>query len=105
MFELAAPRLPGQGEALEIQITAGPLPPGARLIVLTAQGGILGAIAPFGPSELAHGSTVTVPVPSSAIVDGRLRLRLQVEEPNSPPRSPRPQEVQQLHLILAPHSQ
>jgi hypothetical protein len=105
MIELVLPRPPGRDEAVQVQIAAGPLPPAARLILLTEQGEILGALAPFGPTDRGRGSTVTVPVPLSALVDGRLRLLLQVEQPNAPPRSPRPDEVQRLNLILVPRSE
>jgi len=63
----------------------------------------------MGPRVLINGiwyyapgsrsTTATVPVPRSAIVDGRLRLRVQVLEPGVPPRPPRPGEVQRLELV------
>jgi hypothetical protein len=105
MVELAAPRDVGQGEAVQLQITAGPLTRGARLTIATEQGKLLGAVAPFG-QELGRSSstTATVPVPRSAIEEGRVRLRLQVLEPGSHPRPPRPEEVQRLDLVLVPHA-
>jgi hypothetical protein len=54
-------------------------------------------VAPYAPGS--RSTTATVPVPRSAIVDGRLRLRLQVLEPGAPPRAPRPGEVQRLELV------
>lgn len=103
VIELAAPRLPGRGEAIQVQIAAGALPPGARLVVMTEGGEVLGALAPFGPDR--GGSTVTVPIPRTAMVDRRLRLRLQVEEPGAPPRPPRSDEVHRVDLVLVPHSE
>src|SRR4051794_4307644 len=86
MVELATPRPLGRGEAVQLQVTTGSLPRGARLRVMTQEGEILGAVTPFG-QELRRGSTTaTVPIPPSAISDERLRLRLEVLEPGAPPR-------------------
>ena len=103
IIELAAPRPAGPGESVQIQITTGPLPRGARLALLTENGEILGAMAPYPPGRLSN--MATVPVPRSAIVDGHLRLRLQVLEPGAPPRPPRPGEVQRLDLVVVPRSE
>ncbi len=100
IIELAAPRPAGPGESVQIQITTGPLPRGARLALLTENGEILGAMAPYPPGRLSN--MATVPVPRSAIVDGHLRLRLQVLEPDAPPRPPRPGEVQ---LVVVPRNE
>src|SRR5262245_55219678 len=99
MIELAAPRPAGRGESVELQITTGPLARGARLTLSTQDGQSLGAVTPYPPGRQSN--TATVPVPPSAIVDGRLRLRLQVLEP----RPPRPSEVQRLDLVAAPRSE
>jgi hypothetical protein len=97
VIELAAPRAAAGSESVELAVTTGGLPPGARLALSTENGEILGAVAPYAPGS--RSSTVTVPVPRSAIVDGRLRLRVEVLEPGAPPRPPRPGEVQRLALM------
>jgi hypothetical protein len=103
MIELAAPRPAGRGESVELQITTGPLPHGARLALLTESGEVLGAVAPYPPGRPSN--TATIPVPRSALVDGHLRLRLEVLEPDAPPRPPRPGEVQRLNLVVVPRSE
>src|SRR5215475_16080320 len=103
MIELAAPRPAGRGESVELQITTGPLARGARLTLSTQDGQSLGAVTPYPPGRQSN--TATVPVPQSAIVDGRLRLRLQVLEPGAPARAPRPSEVQRVELVAAPRSE
>jgi hypothetical protein len=103
ILELAAPRPIGRGESVELQITTGPLPRGARLALSTENGEVLGAVAPYPPGRPSN--TASVPVPRSAMVDGRLRLRLQVLEPGAPPRPPRPGEVQRLDLVVVPRSE
>jgi hypothetical protein len=106
MIELATPRPAARAEAVEIQVTTGPLPPRARLELITEGGEILGGAKPFGPPGDRGSTTVTVPVPRSAMVDGRrLRLRLQVVVPGAPPRAPRPGEVERLDLVVVPQSE
>ena len=102
MVELATPWPLARGEAVQLQVTAGPLPRGARLTVMTEQGEILGAVAPFGPALVRGSTAASVPVPRSAIADGRVRLRLQVLEPNGQSRPPRPDEIERLDLVPVP---
>jgi hypothetical protein len=103
VIELVAPRLAGRGESVDLQITTGPLPRGARLALLAENGEVFGAVTPYpsgGPSN-----TATVPVPRSAMVGRSLRLRVQLIEPGAPPRPPRPGEVQRLDLVVVPRSE
>jgi hypothetical protein len=104
MIELATPRAVARGDAVQLQITTGPLAPGSRLAVISEGGEIIGAAAPF-PARSGGSTTATIPIPRSAIVDGRLRARLQVVEPGAPPRPPRPDEIGRLDLVLVPGGQ
>jgi hypothetical protein len=97
VIELAAPRAAAGSQSVALAVTTGALPRGARLALSTEHGDILGAVAPYAPGS--RSTTATVPVPRSAIVDGRLRLRVEVLEPGAPPRPPRPGEVQRLELV------
>ena len=97
VIELAAPRAAAGSESVELAVTTGALPRGARLALSTESGEILGAVAPYAPGS--RSTTATVPVPRSAIVDDRLRLRVEVLEPGAAPRPPRPGEVQRLELV------
>ena len=103
VIELTVPRPVGGAEAVEVQVTTGLLPRGARLALFTENGEVLGAVTPYPPDRPSD--RATVPVPRSAMVDGHLRLRLQVLEPGAPPRPPRPGEVQRLDLVVAPRSE
>src|SRR5262249_46769146 len=97
MIDLAAPPAAARGQSVELAVTTGSLPPGARLALSTEDGETLGAAAPYVPG--ARSTTATVPVPRSAIVGGRLRLRVQALEPSAPPRPPRPGESQLLDPV------
>jgi hypothetical protein len=103
MIELAAPPSAGRGETVELQVSTGQLPRGARLVISDESGKVLGAVAPFPPGLRA--STATVPVPQSAVADGRVRLNVQVVEPGAPPRAPRSGEVGRLELVPVPKSE
>jgi hypothetical protein len=104
IIELAAPRLPSLGEAVDVQVTTGPLPQGARLALITEQGDILGVVAPFGTPAAQSAVTAALPLPRSALVEGHVRLKLEVLEPGVRPRSPRPGEVRRIDLVVVPAS-
>ena len=99
VVELVAPRALRSGDSLEIQMTTAPLPQGARLLVKSERGEILGVITPFG----APGSdnTATIPVPRSALIGGNLRLHLQIVRPGAPPRPPSADQVRVKLLITS----
>jgi len=101
VIELAMPRSVAADEAVQLVIKAGRLPKGARLMITSEEGETLGALTPFG-QELGGGSSATIPVPRSRIVNGRLRLRLVIVEPDAPPRAPRAGEIESLKLIVLP---
>jgi len=102
VIELSVPRSPGRDDLVELQIATGPLPNGARLIVMTEQGQVLGAVTPFVLPGTAAGATATIPVPHTALADRRLRLRLQVVQPGAAARVPRADEVRRVDIILVP---
>jgi hypothetical protein len=93
MIELSVPGSSSRGESVEMRVKTGSLPPGARVILMNEQGDILGGITQFGPSGERNSPVL---LPRTAVIDGRVRLRVQVIEPGSPPRSPRPGEVEVL---------
>jgi len=100
-IELSTLRPIGRGEAIEIQVTTGPLPRGARLVLMTESGEVIGAVAPAG----RRSNRATVPISRAAMADEHLRLRLQVAGPDTPPRSPNVGEVTKLELIVVPQSE
>jgi hypothetical protein len=101
VIELTTPHPPRLNETIELRVTAA-LPPGGRLRFMTEQSEFLGSVVPFGPRSGGRATTSTIPIPRSAMDDTRLRLRLEVVGANSPPRPPRPGEVESLDLILVP---
>ena len=51
VIELAAPRAAAGGESVELAVTTGALPQGARLALSTENGEILGAVTPYAPGS------------------------------------------------------
>jgi hypothetical protein len=100
MIELSAPSALRSDESVELQITTGPLARGARLVVMTEQGEILGVVTPFNVPGTGTSNTATVPVPRTAMAGGRLRLRLQLIEQGAAPRAPRDDEAK-LGLVVS----
>jgi hypothetical protein len=101
-FELSASREPAGDETVEVQITTGPLPAGVKIVAMTEQGKVLGAIVPFALPGDKKGSTATIAVPPTAFVDRHLRLQLQVVQQGQPPRAPTEDEVRRVNLVIPP---
>ena len=100
LFELSASREPAGDETIEVQIATGPLPAGAKIVVTTEQGEVLGAIVPYGLAGNAKGSTASIPVPPTVLVDRHVRLQLQVVQQGRPPRAPTTDEVRRVSLVI-----
>ncbi|WP_370157742.1 hypothetical protein [Bradyrhizobium yuanmingense] len=104
VIELQALHPLAADEAVEIQLVTGPLPRGARLEVMTEQGELLGTVRSLGIPNAPRGETATIPVPRAAIVEGRLRLRLQIVQSGAAARPPQPSEIRQVNLVTVPAS-
>ena len=100
---LELPRSPDEGELVWLRITAGPLPPGARILVRTHDGEIAGAVAPYGATASEATAAYTVALPEGALSEGGAEFFLELEEPGSADaRAPNPEEVVAMELVLVP---
>ncbi|WP_271595947.1 hypothetical protein [Bradyrhizobium sp. CCBAU 25360] len=104
VIELQALHPLAADEAVEIQLVTGPMPRGARLEVMTEQGELLGTVRSLGIPNAPRGETATIPVPRSALVEGRLRLRLQIVQSGAAARPPQPSEIRHVNLVTVPAS-
>jgi hypothetical protein len=104
VIELPVLRPLAADEAVEIQIVTGPLPRGARLEVMTERGELLGTVRSLGIPDALRGETATIPVPRAALVERRLRLRLQIVQSGAAARPPQPSEIRQVNLVTVPAS-
>jgi hypothetical protein len=102
LIELALPRAPADDEAVWLQIQAGVLAPGSVIRVSGSDGELLGSVAPYGSARGAPSATYLVPLPKSAIVDGRIKVRLTVEQPGKPSRAPGADEVESVVPVYVP---
>jgi hypothetical protein len=102
LVELTLPRAPADDEAVWLQIQAGVLAPGAAIRVTGSGGELLGSVAPYGSARGAPSATYLVPLPKTAIVDGRIKVRLTIEQPGKPSRAPRADEVENVAPVYVP---
>ncbi|HEY1544494.1 MAG TPA: hypothetical protein VGG01_19015 [Xanthobacteraceae bacterium] len=94
---LSLPHPLGAGETAFIEVQLGTLAKGHVVDITTAAGQPLGTLSPFGARPGQRAGTYTLPVPASAIHDGRLAIRLTITQPGGP-RAPTAQEVRGVKL-------
>ena len=88
-----------------VRITVGTMAKGARIIVKTAEGEVVGAVAPFGVLPGRKAGSFMVPVPVGAVKDDKVSLHLEVEESTAgKTRAPTKAEVEAANLELMPVS-
>jgi hypothetical protein len=88
-----------EGETMRLEVAAGPLPYGSRLVVRTEQGDVLGSISSYGqpgPQDTHSGS---FPVPPSDVVNKRLRVQVLIEAPGAMTRSATTEEIRSLTVV------
>jgi hypothetical protein len=102
MTELLAPRDPGPNEAVRLKVITGPLPFGARLVVKTEQGDVVGSIMTYGVPGPNDTRSETFPVQSRNVVNKRLRLQVVIEAPGAMTRAATPEEIRGLDVMIVP---
>lgn len=99
---LSLPRSPAADEAVRLTVKVGRLPQGARVVVRTIAGEIVGAVSPFGQATTEKGGTYVMAIPSEAVKDGQVSVQLEVEQKGAAPRAPTTDEVKSVTVSLAP---
>lgn len=100
---LTVPRDPVADEIVKLSITVGTLPPGARIVVRSGRGEVLGAVTPFGRASNRPGITYAIPVATEEILKRQLVLSFTLEEANEKKvRVPTDTEVREIKLLLGP---
>lgn len=99
---LSVPHNVRAGESLSVRVTVGTLPKGARIVVRSGTGEVLGSIAPFGQAANHPGVFYTIPVPSELVAGRKISLSFTLEEPSSEKsRVPTEAEVREVKLQSA----
>ena len=98
---LAVPRAPAAQEAVWLNVRVGVLPRGLRILVLSDDGKLLGAISPFAIVPGKEAGTYTIPLPDDAVQQGHVTVRLVVEE-RGVTRPPTGSEVEDVGLVYVP---
>jgi hypothetical protein len=102
MTELLAPRDPGPNEAVRVKVDTGPLPFGARLVIKTEQGDVVGSITSYGVPGPNDSRSESFPVQSRNVVNKRLRLQVLIEAPGAMTRAATPDEIRGLDVMIVP---
>jgi hypothetical protein len=100
---LTLPRPPAASEAVWLSVRVGTLPRGARILVLSDDGAMLGAISPFAVPRGGDAGTYTIPLPEGAVRGGRVAVRVVVEERGTT-RPATGGEVEDVQLVYVPVS-
>jgi len=97
---LALPHSLRAGESAWIEVQLGAVPHGTEIELETASGRLLGVISPFGVRSGNQAGTYTVPLPSDAISNGRVSIRLLLKHYQSQ-RAPTLQEVKSVRVRIS----
>jgi hypothetical protein len=97
-YDLPLPRAIAPGEALVARVSVGPLKAHMRIIVRIRNGEIAGTISPFGAQERQGGTVYAIPLPTSAVKNGIVRLLVEVVEKDVGTRPPTAEEVRKITL-------
>jgi len=100
--ELQLPRPPNPHEAVLLKIRAGNLPRGAEIVVMSADGKLLGSASPYGLSGGQGAATYTIPLPKSAIADGQVQVRVEVAQPGRAAHPSSAREIESVELVYVP---
>lgn len=99
---LTAPKDHRQGGALALKVSAGVLPPSAKLVVRSDQGKILGTFVPFGTPPGKKAGVYKLRLNANALQDGAIVLRIELVEPGAKPRPPTDAEWESAELVTVP---
>ena len=99
---LTLPRPPAAQEAVWLSVRVGVLQRGARVLVFSDEGTLLGAISPFAIPPGHEAGTYTIPLPENAVRDGRVVVRLVVEDRKHAARPATGGEVEDVGLVYVP---
>jgi hypothetical protein len=100
---LQLPRSPAADEAVCVRISVGVLPRNTRIVVRLGNGEIVGTVAPYGVRPNQKAGVYTIRIPTNAAVNGKVSLRLEVEEKSAvTARAPTPAEVEDARLTFVP---
>jgi hypothetical protein len=100
---LTAERAAAANEAFRLQVFAGPLQPGHRLVVRLPNGEIVGTIAPYGTASREKGGSSVMALPANALQNGKVTVHLEViEKRGAAPRAPTAHELEKVVLLIVP---
>ena len=100
VVNLVLPRDLSANEAVWIELKLGVIARGAEIEIETTEGKALGVISPHGIRAGDEAGTYTVPVPTEAISNKRLSVRLTLKQADRSKRAPTTKEVKNVRLKI-----
>lgn len=86
-----------------LRVQLGDLKEGARILVHSSSGDLVGSIFPFGPSKQGGGVFYTLSLPKTLAINHRIKIRLTVlDDEHAKPRAPTKTEVLKIDTFVAP---
>ena len=98
---LTLPRAAAAGEVVHLHLIAGALPRGARIVVRLPNGQVAGTATRYGGRTDQPAGEYIIPLPPEAIRNGKVKLRIDVEEDGTE-RAPKRGEVRKVELVYVP---
>lgn len=98
---LTLPSPGARGHFAILEVTVGSLPSGAEIDVTGPSGERLGTISPFNLKANAQAGTFSLPLPPSAVKDGRVTIVLSLRVAGES-RTPTADEVKAVKLVPGP---
>lgn len=99
---LKLPRPLKDGESVVLVVTVGVIQRGQQIRVTTTSDRKIGVISPYGIPPGQEGGSYVLPVPTDALRNNKLSLRLRITDGKGPPRAPTVNEVKSLRLRITP---
>jgi hypothetical protein len=97
---LALPRALTAHSAAFVEVQVGRLARGQEIDVTTRSGREVGVISPYGMHDLQNAGGYTLPLPSAAITDNQVILRLTTTPPGQQQRAVTKDEVRSVKLSI-----
>ena len=97
---LVLPHTLRAGETAWLEVKVGVIARGAEIEITTTSGRLLGVISPFAIRSGNQAGTYTVPLPADAISNGRVSVRISLNQYHSQ-RAPTLTEVKSIRVKIA----
>jgi len=100
LVTLTIPHAIRAGDTAWLEVKVGVIARGEEIEIATAAGRFLGVISPFGIHSGREAGAYTIPLPSDAITDDRISLRLSLDRSGRAQRAPTTDELKSIRVKI-----